>query len=176
MARIVLGLMKDPHQARGLVRALKDEGFAPEEVDVSGGYVKGLTAMGVPIEEAHSYAEGVRRGGMLVAVRADDESEAELAAERMLEHGAVDLEACTTGWRAQGWSGRIAEPHTAIAIEHYTLEFGEYPAGTGRHYRDPRTRPSPSVRTPGAKPGGPYNGPERRVRDQPYVGINRRAA
>jgi hypothetical protein len=176
MARIVVALMKDPHQARGLVRALDDEGFRREEIDVSGGYVSGLTAMGVPIDEANSYAEGVRRGGMLVCVRADDESEAELAAEMMMEHGAVDIDACTTGWKAQGWPGRIAEPQTAVLIERYTVEFGEYPAGTGRHYRDPRTRPSPSVRTPGATPGGPYNGPERRVRDQPYVGINRRAA
>lgn len=175
MARIVVGLMKDPHQARGVVRALDDEGFEREEIDVSLGYVSALTAMGVPVDEANSYAEGVRRGGMLVCARADSDEEAERAAEIMMQHGAIDLDACTTGWRNDGWSGRIAEPATAIVIEQYSIEFGDFPAGRARHYGDPRTRPSPSTRTPGAVPGGPYNGPERRVRDQPYVGINRRA-
>jgi hypothetical protein len=63
-----------------------------------------------------------------------------------------------------------------VVIERYAYVFGDYPGGAGRIYRDPRTIASPSVRTPGAQPGGPYNGPERRRADKPYVGVNRRAA
>jgi hypothetical protein len=172
---IVAGLMKDAHQARGLVRALADAAFEREEIDMSGGPVPGLVACGVPENDAHVLAEGVRRGGAVVAVRADDEMEAEQAALLMSRHGAVDIEACDTGWRSQGWSGRICAPEDRVRIERYAYVFGDYPGGSGRIYRDPRTVPSPSERTPGAVPGGPYHGPERRRMDKPYVGINRRA-
>jgi len=173
---IVAGLMKDAHQARGLVRALADAAFEREEIDMSGGPVTGLAACGVPEGEAHVLAEGVRRGGAIVAVKADDEMEAEQAALLMSRPGAVDIDACATGWRNQGWSGRISAPEDRVTIERYAYVFGDYPAGAGRIYRDPRTIPSPSVRTPDAVPGGPYHGPERRRMDKPYVGINRRAA
>jgi hypothetical protein len=176
MSYVVAGLMKDVHQARGLVRALADAGFNREEIDMAGGPISGLMAVGVPEADAHILAEGVRRGGAIVAVSADDEMEAEQAALVMTRHGAVDVGACASGWRSQGWSGCIAEPATEVYIERYAYVFGDYPNGAGRIYRDPRTRPSPSARTPGAVPGGPYHGPERRRTDEPYVGINRRAA
>jgi hypothetical protein len=169
-----MGLMKDPHQARGVVRALDDAGFDREEIDTAGGLIGGLSGMGLPADEAHSFAEGARRGGTLVCVRADDESEAGRAAEVMAEHGALDIDACAAGWKREGWSGRIAEPQEAVVVESYALSIGDHPTGSGRMYRDPRTRPSPATRTPGVVPGEPYRGPERRVRDQPYVGINRR--
>lgn len=172
---IVAALVKDAHQARGLIRALADAAFEREEIDMSGGPVSGLMACGVPEGEAHVLAEGIRRGGAVVAVRADDEMEAEQAALLMNRHGAVDIEECSTGWRSQGWSGRISAPEDRIRIERYAYVFGDYPDGAGRIYRDSRTVPSPSIDTPGAEPGGPYHGPERRRMDKPYVGINRRA-
>ena len=172
---IVAAMVKDAHQARGLIRALADAAFEREEIDMSGGPVSGLMACGVPEGEAHVLAEGIRRGGAVVAVRADDEMEAEQAALLMNRHGAVDVEACSTGWRSQGWSGRITAPADRIRIERYAYVFGDYPEGAGRIYRDPRTVPSPSIETPGAEPGGPSHGPERRRMDKPYVGINRRA-
>ena len=145
---IVAGLMKDAHQARDLVRALADAAFEREEIDTSGGPIAGLVNCGLPEGEAHVFAEGVRRG---------------------------DIEACATGWRSQGWSGRISAPEDRVTIERYAYVFGDYPGGAGQIYRDPRTVPSPSERTPGAQPGGPYKGPERRRMDKPYVGVNRRA-
>ena len=172
---IVAALMKDAHQARGLIRALADAAFEREEIDMSGGPVSGLVACGVPEGEAHVFAEGIRRGGAVVAVKADDEMEAEQAALLMNRHGTVDVEACATGWRSQGWSGRICAPEDRIRIERYAYVFGDYPGGAGRIYRDPRTIASPSAHTPGAVPGGPYHGPERRRMDKPYVGNNRRA-
>jgi hypothetical protein len=173
---IVAGLLKDAHQARGVIRALADAAFEREEIDMTGGPITGLVDRGVPEGEAHVFAEGVRRGGAIVAVKADDEMEAEQAALLMSRHGAVDVEACSTGWRNQGWSGRICAPEDRVVIERYAYIFGDYPAGAGRIYRDPRTKPPPSVRTPGAQPSGQYNGPERRAADRPYAGVNRRAA
>ena len=37
-----------------------------------GGFIDELTEMGLPVHEAHSYAEGLRQGGVLVMVRASD--------------------------------------------------------------------------------------------------------
>jgi hypothetical protein len=159
MDMVVLGLMQDPHQARGAVRALDAAGFEREEIDSAGELAARLSGMGVPPDEADDFAEAARRGGTLVCVCTDGDAEAERAADIMAEHGALDIEACAAGWE----------------IESTTLVAGEVPAGRGRMYRDPRTRPSPSVRTPGVVPGERYRGPERRMRDQPYVGINRRA-
>ena len=159
MAMVIVGLMRDPHEARGAVRALREAGFELEEIDTQGGLADCLSEMGVPEGEVAVYADGVRRGGTIVSVAADDEREAGDAAHIMAEHGAVDLAACAQSWR----------------VEEAELMFGEQPVGRGSVYRDPRTRISPSVRTPGTVPGGGYDGPNRRVRDQPYVGINRRA-
>jgi hypothetical protein len=159
---MVAGLMKDAHRARGLIRALADAAFEREEIDMSAGPVVGLVNCGVPEGEAHILAEGIRRGGTVVAVKADDEMEAEQAALLMNRHGAVDVEACGTGWRSQGWSGRITAPEDRVTIERYSYVFGEYPAGAGRIYRDRRATT-------------PYRGPERRRMDKSYAGINRRA-
>jgi hypothetical protein len=158
MNMVVVGLMQDPHQARGAVRALDAAGFDREDIDTEGELAARLASIGVPADEAGYYAEGARRGGTLVCVCADSELEAGRAADIMAEHGALDIEACAAGW----------------TVETTALSAGEAPAGTARMYRDPRTRPSPSVRTPGASRDERYRGPERRVRDQPYVGINRR--
>ena len=116
MAMIVVGLVQDPHQARGLVRALEDDGFELEDIDVAGDLLTELLARGVPEKEAPLYVEGVRRGGMLVFVRADDDDEAAEAAETMAEHGVVDIDACA----AARWQG-------------------EYPVAPGRIYHDSRS-------------------------------------
>jgi hypothetical protein len=161
---IVAGLVRDAHQARGLVRALADAAFEREEIDMAGGPVAGLVACGVPEGEAHVLAEGIRRGGAIVAVKADDDMEAEQAALLMSRHGAVDVEACGTGWRSQGWRGRITAPEDRVRIERYAYVFGEYPGGAGRIYRDPRSRSSR------------YEGPERRHVRKPHKGFERRAS
>ena len=74
---------------------------------VAGGLIGGLTRLGVPEEDAHYYAEGVRRGGILVTVAADDEREADRAAEILRRHGAVDIDQRATEWKKQGWKGRF---------------------------------------------------------------------
>ena len=172
MAYIVAGLTKGAHQARGLIRALADAGFPREEIDMGGGPIGGLIAMGVPESEAHVFAEGARRGGAIVVVKADDEFEAEQAALLMHQHGAVDVEACDAGWRRLGWSGRVAHPASTVTVGHYALVFGDYPGGSGRIYPDLRAARAGAP----AEEHGHYEGPERRHRNQPYNGTNRRAA
>src|SRR5262245_25676613 len=77
---LVVGLVRDAERMRDVVRALADAAFEREEIDMLEGPVIGLVARGVPEREAHVLAEGVRRGGAIVAVQADDQMEAEQAA------------------------------------------------------------------------------------------------
>lgn len=71
---------------------------------VAGGVLGALINMGVPESEAQSYAEGIRRGGTLVAVRARD-ALADKAAQIMNNHGAIDIEHRAAEWQKTGWTG-----------------------------------------------------------------------
>jgi len=57
---------------------------------------------GVPEHEGAYYAEGVRRGGTLVSVKADDRL-ADRVIDVMADHGAVDIDQRATEWRQSGW-------------------------------------------------------------------------
>ena len=137
MRVMVVGMMKNPAHAREVTYALADAGFEREDIAGDDSFIAGLYDCGVPLHEAHAYAEGVRRGGAVVAVLVGDEAAANQAAVMMSRHGALDIRKCAEGWKRQGWNGRFnAEP--AIEGETYTLVFGEYPVGTGRIYRNRR--------------------------------------
>lgn len=71
----------------------------------AGGLLGSLTGAGLSEDEAHAYAEGVRRGGTLVTVRADDAT-ADRVAGILREHGSVDMDQRAQGWRGEGWTGR----------------------------------------------------------------------
>jgi len=70
----------------------------------TGGLIGGLVGSGVPKEDAESYAEGVRRGGTLVTVNAED-TMANSAHDIMMRHNAVDIDDRSTQWRSSGWTG-----------------------------------------------------------------------
>lgn len=69
----------------------------------TGGLLGALTGAGLSDADAETYAEGVRRGGTLLTVRAPDDR-----AERVLailkRSGAIDLDERAQDWRAQGWT------------------------------------------------------------------------
>jgi len=67
-----------------------------------GGLLGSLVHAGVPEEHAHTYAEGVRRGGTLVTVRADDSQAATI--QSILDgRNAVDVTARGAEYRQSGW-------------------------------------------------------------------------
>ena len=71
---------------------------------VAGGLIGALTNIGVPEDEAHYYAEGVRRGGTLVTVKTDDTS-ADRAADIFHRHDAVDIDERSNHYRTNGYTG-----------------------------------------------------------------------
>ncbi len=73
----------------------------------AGGLVGSLTDAGISHEDAHLYAEGVRRGGTLVTVRADD-SLLDRVTDVLDDEGTVDLDERESNWRSEGWNGEYA--------------------------------------------------------------------
>jgi stress response protein YsnF len=70
----------------------------------TGGLVGSLTDAGVDEADAHAYAEGVKRGGTLVTVRADD-TLTKRVADILDDHGTVNMDDRETTWRNEGWTG-----------------------------------------------------------------------
>ena len=69
---------------------------------VIGGLVGALTHVGVPHEDAANYTEGVRRGGILVAVKAADDV-AHNVAQILSDDGAVNIDERAAQYRQEGF-------------------------------------------------------------------------
>jgi hypothetical protein len=69
----------------------------------AGGIIGGLTDAGVPENDAHVYAEGVRRGGTLVTARVDDDL-APQAREILNSSDSVDIGERRGEYEAGGWA------------------------------------------------------------------------
>jgi uncharacterized protein (TIGR02271 family) len=70
----------------------------------SGGLIGALVGAGIPEEDAHVYAESVRRGGTMVMVQADDDTEVQRAVDVMSRHNVVDIDRRGTEYRQSGWN------------------------------------------------------------------------
>jgi uncharacterized protein (TIGR02271 family) len=128
-----------------LVAALTGAGIGA----MAGGMIGALTDVGVPEEEAGYYAEGVRRGGTLVTINAEDHM-ADQAIEILAAHNAVDVEQRASAWKQSGWTGYSpqAAPYTS---EEITRERERY-----------RSTPSPAAAGAAATSTGPTPQPARR--------------
>jgi len=69
---------------------------------VVGGLIGALTTVGVPEEDAAHYNEGVRRGGTLLAVKAQDEM-APRVAQILSQDGAVDIDERAAQYAQEGF-------------------------------------------------------------------------
>jgi uncharacterized protein (TIGR02271 family) len=76
---------------------------------VIGGIVGALTNVGVPAEDASHYEEGVRRGGTLIAVKAQD-AVAHRVAQILGDDGAVNIDERAEQYRQEGF-----KPAPAVA-------------------------------------------------------------
>lgn len=100
---------------------------------VAGGLIGGLIGLGIPEDEAHSYAEGVRRGHTLVIAKTSDET-ADLVSSIMNRHDPIDIHAESSRWRAEGWNGRLdesREPEDVIPVTQEELAVGKRAVETG---------------------------------------------
>lgn len=79
----------------------------------AGGIVGALVGLGIPEEQAHVYAEGVRRGGTLVMVRSSDEM-ADQALQIVRRFNPVDIQERGRLWGQHGWTrfDEAGEPYS----------------------------------------------------------------
>jgi len=70
----------------------------------AGGLLGSLTSASINEEEAETYAEAIKRGGILVVVQVEDRFEAEVK-NILKEAGALEVEAHRKEWEAAGWTG-----------------------------------------------------------------------
>ena len=167
MTKTVVGLMDNSHDAQKAVQELESDGFGRENIRimaeeapseglkgkeeiqrirgteggvgaVEGGAASELKRMGIPDDDARNYAEGVRRGGILVTVRCDDDV-AGKAAEIMSRNGAIDVENRALSWgtketsRFEGRTGTTASPERegVIPVVEEEVQIGKRQVATG---------------------------------------------
>jgi uncharacterized membrane protein len=92
---------------------------------VTGGLTASLIDSGVAETDAHSYAEAVRRGYVLLSVHAPDERVDE-AKSILNRYDVVDIDDRADQWRSQGWKGydANAKPFTSKDIETEHSSYG----------------------------------------------------
>ena len=96
----------------------------------AGGLLGSLTGAGVPEDNAHVYAEGVRRGSTLVTVRADDNKVSE-AESIMARYMPVDIAQRGAGYRADGGWDRFDETRGTMTPEELAAERARVTTTTG---------------------------------------------
>jgi stress response protein YsnF len=136
MAKTLVALYDTCTDAEHVVQELMKDGFTRSEVHLALDHTEGcetphaaiewdsasegetffdpLVDLGVPHEEAHAYAEGVRRGGALVVVESRDDR-AERGMEILQRLHPVNLHERTAQWRQEGWTGSDATARTSPA-------------------------------------------------------------
>jgi hypothetical protein len=127
----------------------------------AGGLIGSLATRGIPEDHGHFFAEGLRRGGTLVMVNAENNEQTMDAEEVMVRNGAVDIRERREQWMQEGWHGRfdVTEDETPRTEQDFDVPLAAvcvYDAVI-------------ELRTP-------YRGLERRKAPQPYSGMERRAA
>jgi len=98
----------------------------------TGGLLGALKDAGHTDDEAQVYAEGVRRGGVLVSVKADDDDAGQV--ERILD-GQAGVDAARRGaaYRQDGWTGYDPEA-PALSADEVSAERRRYADGEPRSF------------------------------------------
>jgi hypothetical protein len=107
-----------------LVALLIGAGVGAATGAVTGGLIAGLVDMGIPEDEAGYYAEGVRRGGVLLLVNTTGDW-VERVVEVMEAYNPINVERMITEWRSGGWAGFDANA-TPIAESQLAAERDAY--------------------------------------------------
>jgi len=94
---------------RGAVRLIPEDGAAPSvpvvpPAGVAGGFWGALAGLHLPEADRYGYAEGIGRGGVLLAVSVSAPPSGEVV-HVLEEAGAVDLDEREDEWWACGWRG-----------------------------------------------------------------------
>jgi len=90
--------------------ALTDAGYDRTRPYDDTGFFASLKALFVSDKDRYAYAEGMRRGSVLVSATVE-EGHIARAIEVLERSGAMDLDATEASWRQSGWTGYDATAH-----------------------------------------------------------------
>lgn len=116
-----------PVLAVGPLAAALMAGIGAAAGAVTGGVVASLVDFGIPEEEAHVYAESLRRGATLVSVTTDDVASAR-AEDILNRHHPLDVEERADFYRSAGWDefDHEGEPYAANDAETNRMKYHTY--------------------------------------------------
>ncbi len=112
----------------------------------TGGIVGALADLGVPEDDAHTYAEGIRRGGSLVSVRLGA-AEAARVSDILESHNPVDVESRGSTWQEGGWSTRFDANMAAYQPSEIAAERERFGLGMSTLTADEDDLPEPGRRS-----------------------------
>jgi len=90
-----------------------DAGYDKTKPYEEKGFFASLKDSMLPDEDRYAYAEGMRRGAILLNAKVD-ESQIDRASDILEHSGAMDLDAQETEWRKSGWTGYDASTHGSM--------------------------------------------------------------
>lgn len=123
--------------------ALTGAGIGAASGAITGGLAAAFLNLGVSEDDAHYYAESLRRGMVLVMVQVY-EGATDVAMRTLLKHKPVDIDQRVGEWSAEGWErfDPELEPYTAegIALQRRNLvpETGEHDWDVNADYEEYR--------------------------------------
>lgn len=100
----------------------------PASGDSSHGFLDSLKDMFMPPEDQQHYAEGLRRGGYVVSVRARPDNY-ETVLDILETNGSVDMDERSGAWRSEGWSG---DKDGTIEVSQEQMRIGKRDVSHGR--------------------------------------------
>jgi stress response protein YsnF len=129
MSKTLVGLYDTHTEARQVVDALHKNNFQRTNIELvepkgngrGNGHTRDLARRladrGMPEDDTHLYAEGVRRGGSLVLVEAS-EAQADHAREIMEQFNPIDVHERRARWHQEGWNrfDPKAAPYTETEV------------------------------------------------------------
>ena len=106
------------HLTQGTIRvspgtSATDAGYNKADPYAEKGFFGSIKDMLLPDEDRHAYAEGMRRGSVLLNATVD-ETQVTQASSVLEQSGALDLDAQEASWRQSGWTGYDATAHNAV--------------------------------------------------------------
>ncbi len=100
-----------------------DAGYDASSPYAEKGFLASIKDMFLPEEDRYAYAEGMRRGSVLLNATVD-EGQVGQASATLEQAGALDLDAQEASWKQSGWTGYDATAHNTARTT--------APAATGR--------------------------------------------
>ena len=90
-----------------------DAGYDASSPYAEKGFFASIKDLLLPDEDRYAYAEGMRRGAVLLNATVD-EGQVSQASATLEQAGALDLDAQEASWRQSGWTGYDAASHSTV--------------------------------------------------------------